>query len=57
MKLDVTDVPVLGRSQVDDRIVLTGAHAEEMRFHAGYDATWKCARWIGTRERTGVRTE
>ncbi len=35
VKLDVTDVPVLGRSQVDDRIVLTGAHAEEMRFHAG----------------------
>jgi len=40
VELDVADVPVLRRPQVNDRIVLTGAHAEEMRLHARLDA--KC---------------
>jgi hypothetical protein len=40
VELDVPDVPVLRRPQVNDRILLAGAHAKEMRSDAPPDATF-----------------
>lgn len=55
VELDVADIPVLGRPQVDDRIVLTRAHTREMRACASRNATPAARGAPPTHRRSGPR--